>query len=198
MRVAAAFVALALTLLLAGCMGSGPSSSSTSTDGTAPGASCPRWIPGLSKFVSKQVFDTNFTSSPTETDEFPVAPSAHHDDGRPLDRINLDFYAPNGIQARDARLEMRFTRADDNTTLRAYDLSKGVPGETNDGQETFSFGPGDHKDFTLQVHLVPEGQAAKPTAIRLHWTFVPNLDSNPLTTSRVEVDMVGKYEYRAC
>ncbi|MEA3191503.1 MAG: hypothetical protein QOD77_2085 [Thermoplasmata archaeon] len=191
MRVAAA---LLLTLLLAGCMGTGPSST---TDATGS-ATCPRWIPGLSKFVGHQVFDSNFTSVPTDSDTFPVASSALYDEGRPLDRINLDFFAPNGIQARDGRVEMRFHRADDNATLRAYDLSKGEPGRSNAGQEMFSYGPGTHNNFTLQVHLVPAGQPARPTAIRLEWLFVPNVDGNPLTSSRVEVDLVGKFAYRAC
>lgn len=189
MRLAAAFLAV---LMLAGCLGSVPSTSTTGT------GSCPRWIPGLDKFVSHQVFDTNFTSSPTDSETFPVAPSALDDQGRPLDRVDLDFYGTNGIRVTDARLEMRFYRSDDGTQLRAYDLGKGVPGRSNEGADAYTYGPGVHNNFTLQVHLVPMGQPARATPIRVEWLFVPDLDGNPATPSRVQFDTVAKFEYRAC
>jgi hypothetical protein len=195
--------ALALLLLagvsLSGCDGVTDGSTTTTRN-------CPEWTPGGgSAYIFDQAFG-GLREDNAGNDTFPAAPSAMQLDGHPIDIFDLDFglfdrRAGNdaaGVNVTDGRVTLRFFRGDTHEALVAYDITKGTPGSKNAGQYEWSFGPGRHDAFLLEVKLSRPPGPSSPTQLRIEYAFLPDLDQNGNTPSEAVVAFIGKFQYRVC
>ena len=187
---AAAVALLACLTALAGCT-NGPED-----DGFQP--SCPAWTRGMGGVVVSGGFHRNFTDVEREDR---LATGAAEFDGKPLDKVSLEFYdyAPSGTSSsidqglliRDGRLTLTIFH-EDGRQLPIYDLSN-----HRATRDQWVWEAGNHEDFTLQVDLA-EGGEADPATLRAHWLFVRNLDNDPRTPSDASIRYNAGLWYRQC
>lgn len=191
MRRTQAFALALAAATLAGCAAPAPRAD------FAP--SCPAWSPGAASSAFNDLFD-NHTA--THRDEV-LGAGLLRDEGRPLDRVELDFRPHGdtwqGATVRDGRLRLTFHRQDDGAPLVAYDRSLGPQGAANPGNSTWTFGPGTSSDLMLFVDLsAPDAAAGAPTAVVVSWDLVRDIDGDAATPSGAVVAYTATYDYRVC
>jgi hypothetical protein len=188
----AAWPCLLLAAALAGC--------ARPADTFTP--SCPNWAEGLSHETHTQTFGNG--TAPVDMRREVLATGLLRDEGRPLDRVVLDFgraessTAPPGIRVQDARLTVAFHRDDDGRPLSAYDRSKGPPGPANPGSTSWVFQAGNVTRLVLGVDLLLPGETGAPTAVTVDWRYDNDLDGDPHTPSGAVATYTASFWYRTC
>lgn len=208
MRILALLTALTVSAGLAGCTQGDP--------GGDDGFVCTNssWVKGL----STNIFEEGFLNTSMPEQKFdpahPTGAGLGEFRGNPLDLVDLEFWPkrfgptheragqfdtsrPQGIGVANGTLELRVFRSDGNggiaDQLLIHDVKDGPNGPHKDA---WVFGPGIHKNFTLQVALAGPTEDPDPTPIVLRWDFLP--DANPRTASEAVMLYTGYFWYRTC
>src|SRR5688572_14079535 len=177
MRAVAALTALALSASLAGCTQFSPGGDEEFV------GTCPAWVKGLSTNVFQEGFQN--TSMPEQKFDpaHPTGAGLGEFQGHPLDLVDLDFHPTRTGQAQavgvaNGTLELRVFRSDGQggiaEQLLLHDVADGPDGPRVD---TWTFGPGVRKDFTLQVELAGPADEPDTAPIVLRWDFLPDADT---------------------
>lgn len=121
----------------------------------------------------------------------------------PLDLVQIDFHwnprggtgETNGVYVEDSIVTGRFVRSDDNAPVHAFMMDEDDPHTT---RADWTFGPGPHANFTLQLSLADSDAPAHPGEVKATWDLQRNLDGKADTHSAAFIKYRIHYLYRVC
>ena len=195
MRLPLLLSALVATSALAGCTQGDPG------DDAFVG-SCPSWVKGLSTNIFQEGFQNTSVPERKVDPSHPTGAGLHEFQGHPLDLVDLDFHparsgSVQAIGVANGTLELRVFRSDGEggivEQLLLHDTATGPDGPHLDH---WSFGPGIHKNFTLQVVLASPHDEPDTRPIVIQWDFLPDTDTR--TPSEAVMLYTAYVWYRTC